>query len=147
MKRHSPRARYRASLAFAAVVLLFVGTFSHWRAFRLQRRAIFDRLDSVERRLSTFEVPRELPVDPKIASASSGGSAFFHSGDVREAVSAPRPRFLGSGRTGQYLYSDVRLPSGHVNRYYLPATATQLQVKRWITCIVADVQDDVAAFD
>lgn len=147
MKRRSPRSRYRVSLGFAAAFLLFVGTVCHWRAFRLQRRAVFDRLDDIERRVSALSVASEPRQDEKSPPRLSGRDEIFDSGGVRSSVSVPRPRFLGHGRTGRYFYADVRLPSGRVNRYFLSASASRPQVSRWVANIVADVDDDIFFLD
>lgn len=134
MRFRSPRFRYNTALLGAAAFLLFVGTVFHRQAFRRQVSALDLRLSALSKRLDS------LPSSP----VSSG-----HSSPVPSSASAPAStsgvtmRLLGSGRTGNWFYNDVRQPDGVVRRYYLRRDADRDQVRRYYLSIIADREDSL----
>lgn len=140
------RLRTRVSLLYwVPVGLLFLA------GYVLDRRATTTRAvhaetvaDDLGNRLSALEKSvfelRELLQDEKKQSNSLVSNDLLHSGRIRDETNIPKPRILGSGRSGRFIYVDVCLPSGSVLRYFL-RDGSPAQVK-WF---VARLRDDVLA--
>lgn len=61
--------------------------------------------------------------------------------DFRYSLSRPRPRLLGRGSSGNWVYSDLRLPSGEVRRYFARKNSTLQDMAMLLANIRADVDE------
>lgn len=151
MKKLRPRVRYFGGITTAVVFLLVTGSTLHYFSQRRQRRTLERRCDVLEKRLHDLEnvvssVDQRLQ-DEKNSSNSLASNDFLHSGRIGDSsnFSKPlaRPRLLGRGSSGNWVYSDLRLPSGEVRRYYARKNSTAQELSILLSNIRADVQDSL----
>lgn len=134
-----PRARYRLLYWLPVVALVGGGYVADRRATALRVVRLSAELDGLSSRIAELESrPPQLE-----GGAYAGGSAAApapHS--VEEAQpSLPPARVLGRGRTGAWLYTDVRLPDGGTRRYYIRTNAPPAQLVAMLNGIREDVRD------
>jgi hypothetical protein len=140
----SPRRRYFASIVTGFCVLAVFGFSLHYAATVLRWRVISARLAAFESRVDALE-EYERTADARFSSLRQIGAASNIS-SVSTSSDPPRlrPRLLGSGRSGAWRYSDLRMPSGSVRRYYCRTNSTPADLVRLAATIRADLADDVA---
>lgn len=131
----NPRRFYNSTLYFGLSFLFITGAFFHYAGNRTQRRNLERKLDSLVSRVSALE---SRPVQESVSVASP-----IPSSEPTQSKEYPPPRLLGSGQTGNWMYSDLRLPSGEVRRYYLRKDASPAQMKSLLSNIQFDVDDSI----
>jgi hypothetical protein len=135
-----PRAKYFATtitgfsiLAALGVALHFAATVRSTRRLRDDIRLLEARVDALEQFARTAESDflhvREIGVSSNIQGTRDNGPT------------ALPPRLLGRGRSGSWMYSDLRLPNGEVRRYYCRTNATPAQLLALVSTIRADMVD------
>ena len=137
----SPKKRYFASIFSAAAFLVVVGGSCHYVANRSQRVALVTRLEDMERDLSLLRDDlASMQKSGAVARLSAEGNEpqRGESAEGSRLTSASRPRVLGRGRTGQWLYCDIRYPDGATRRYYIRANPSPGQVKQFVATLSAD---------
>lgn len=130
-----PRRFYNSTLYFGLSFLFLSGAFFHYGGNRTQRRNLERKVESLAARVSELE---SRPVSESAFGPSV--SSPVESSSVKEY---PPPRLLGTGQTGNWMYSDLRLPSGEVRRYYLHRNASPAQMKTLLSNIQFDVEDSI----
>lgn len=142
----SPRRRYLSSLITGFCLLGLMGYAFHYAATLVRWRSISRRLAALESRvdaLERYDPPSESRFSPL---RQIGDATNISAPSAAPAVEAPRlrPRLLGSGRSGAWRYSDLRMPSGSVRRYYCRTNAAPAELVRLAASIRADLADDLA---
>lgn len=142
----SPRRRYLASLITGVCILGVLGYALHYGATVLRWRSVSRRLAALERRVDAIK-QCDPPADSRfLPPRQIGDASNISSASPAPVVEAPRlrPRLLGSGRSGAWRYSDLRMPSGAVRRYYCRTNSTPADLVRLAASIRADLADDLA---
>lgn len=137
--RIGPRRRYLLSMSAGLGLLYAAGLALHLHASARSgaracgtAAAAAERCAALESRLAALE-----SAAPGTAPESAGGAS-----QVADLERAPvRPRLLGSGRSGAWRYSDMRLPDGSVRRYYARTNATPRQLLSLARTMRADLSD------
>jgi len=141
----SPRRRYLSSLITGFCILGVLGYALHYVATVVRWRSISRRLAAIERRVDSikqYDPPASSRFSaPRILDASNTSAA---SPSPVAEVPRLRPRLLGSGRSGAWRYSDLRMPSGEVRRYYCRTNAAPAELVRLASRIREDLADDLA---
>lgn len=151
MKKLRPRVRYFGGITTAVVLLLVTGSTFHYLSQRRQRRSVERRCDAIEKRLSFLESSlstfSESFQNQNNSSNPLSVNDFPHSrqSGFSSNYSKPlaRPRLLGRGSSGNWVYSDLRLPSGEVRRYFARKNSTAQDMAMLLANIRADVQDSL----
>lgn len=151
MKKLRPRVRYFGGITTAVVFLLVIGSMFHYLSQRRQRRTVERRCDDLEKRLFDLEKlvssSEQCSQNEKNPSNSLAQNDLSHPGRIgvssNYSKSFARPRLLGRGSSGNWVYSDLRLPSGEVRRYYARKNSTMQDMALLLANIRADVQDSL----
>lgn len=100
------------------------------------------RLDTLSKRLDEISqsMQNRSAVDRLVAEGNEAPNGAESVGGYPNGLVC-RPRILGSGRNGRYLYTDVRHVDGQVLRYYIAANATPLEVRAFVRSMAEDAQD------
>lgn len=145
-----PRRRYYSLLTTGLVLLWSVGLLLHWVATSTRNSRLRADLKASEarvERLEQFQASAEREIS---RLREIGVSTNFSERAVpdrgEEIPFSPRPRQLGSGRTGAWYYSDVRMPSGQVRRYYTRTNSPPWALLALRDRVRNDIEDDGAGW-
>lgn len=144
-----PRARFRLRYWIPVVFLFIAGYAMDRRATALRSMhaeksfedlsARFDELSARLDKIGQSMQDRRAVERPSVEGNEAPQGAESVAGYPIRMVC--RPRILGSGRTGRYLYTDVRHVDGQVLRYYIAEDATPLEIRAYVRSMAEDAQD------
>lgn len=139
MKPLRPRSRARLLWGVPLCLLFALGYVADRRATALRYSSLSSSISALETRVG--DVERRPAAAPSAHADAPGAAPALESAPRPSPL--PSPRVLGSGRSGAWAYTDVRLPSRDVRRYYVRTNSTPEQFLSVLRTMRADILDSM----